>query len=74
VNQIFAAMQSVEAWEQRRRPVEGILLYPAVAEAFRLRSELFGHSFTVTAVDLSRNWREIETQLLTIIGVPCSPA
>jgi 5-methylcytosine-specific restriction enzyme subunit McrC len=71
VNQIFAYMQNVEAWDHSRRPVEGILLYPAVAEPFHLRWTLFGHHFAAAAVDLSRNWMEIESQLLELVDVPC---
>jgi 5-methylcytosine-specific restriction enzyme subunit McrC len=71
VNQLFAYMQNVEAWDHSRHPVEGVLLYPAVAGAFRLEWRLFGHSFTVAAVDLSKNWQGIERQLLEIVDIAC---
>jgi 5-methylcytosine-specific restriction enzyme subunit McrC len=69
VNQAFAYMQNVEAWDLSSRPVEGILLYPAVTDSFLLKWRLFGHSFTAAAVDLNKSWLEIETQLLQLVGV-----
>jgi 5-methylcytosine-specific restriction enzyme subunit McrC len=69
VNQIFAYMQNVEARDHSRRPVEGILLYPATTGGFCLKWTLFGHPLTSAAVDLSKTWSEIEGELLLLIGL-----
>jgi 5-methylcytosine-specific restriction enzyme subunit McrC len=70
VNQAFAYMQNVEAKDKGTRKVEGMLLYPAVTDSFCLKWTLFGKSLTSAAVDLRNNWRQIESELLSFIGVP----
>lgn len=71
VHQIFSYMQNVKAWDSKKRTVEGILLYAAVSQPSYQGWTLFGHSFTAAAVNLNcENWRDIEKQMLQLIGAP----
>jgi len=69
VNQMFAYMQNVAARDNRQRPVNGIILYAGVADWFPQDWKLFGHTVRVASVDLSKGWQDIESRLLSIIGI-----
>ena len=70
VNQILAYMQNIVAREtEKQRQVDGILLYAAPAGGFPPPQEwtLFGHRLRVASLDLSKEWTEIEKELLSVI-------
>jgi 5-methylcytosine-specific restriction enzyme subunit McrC len=69
LNQMFAYMENVAARDSRRRQVGGVILYAAVSSAFQQDWRLFGHDLRVAAVDLSKDWMDIEKSLLSIIGI-----
>jgi 5-methylcytosine-specific restriction enzyme subunit McrC len=73
LNQMFAYMQNLAASDDRRRQVNGVILYAAVSGEFQQDWTLFGHNLRVAGVDLSNDWRQIEKSLLSIIGIN-SPA
>jgi 5-methylcytosine-specific restriction enzyme subunit McrC len=70
LNQIFAYMQNIAAADRQGRPVEGILLYAGAPAPFIYDWRLFGAKLRTAAVDLSRDWQEIDRQLLEIIEIP----
>jgi 5-methylcytosine-specific restriction enzyme subunit McrC len=73
LNQMFAYMQNLAARDDRRRQVNGVILYAAVSGEFQQDWTLFGHNLRVAGVDLSNDWRLIEKSLLSVIGIN-SPA
>jgi 5-methylcytosine-specific restriction enzyme subunit McrC len=72
VNQMFAYMKNVEARDHKERTVRGVLLYAAVAGSFCWDWTLFGYPLRVAAVDLGREWQEIEDQLLLLLDFDCT--
>jgi 5-methylcytosine-specific restriction enzyme subunit McrC len=68
LNQMFAYMENLAARDSRRRQVGGVILYAAVSGAFQQDWRLFGHDLRVAAVDLSKDWMDIEKSLLSVIG------
>jgi len=68
LNQMFAYMQNLAARDDRRRRVDGVILYAAVSGAFQQDWILFGHKLRVAGVDLSMDWAQIEQSLLSVIG------
>jgi 5-methylcytosine-specific restriction enzyme subunit McrC len=69
LNQMFAYMQNVAARDDRRRQVNGVILYAAISGAFFQDWKLFGHNLRVAGVDLSKDWMEIQNSLLSVIGI-----
>jgi 5-methylcytosine-specific restriction enzyme subunit McrC len=69
LNQIFAYMQNLAARDDRRRHVDGVILYAAVSGAFCQDWKLFRHNLRVAGVDLSKDWMHIENSLLSVIGI-----
>jgi 5-methylcytosine-specific restriction enzyme subunit McrC len=49
------------------RELSGVLIYPVVGEKIRLHYELLGVPVTVATVDLSAEWREIDSELKRLI-------
>ena len=47
---------------------EGWLLYAAVDQDFDFRIEILGRRFRVCSIDLSQDWKEIEKDLLLMVG------
>jgi 5-methylcytosine-specific restriction enzyme subunit McrC len=69
LNQIFAYMQNIEAKDHQRHQIDGVILYAAVTGEFLQDWTLFGHNLRVAAVDLSKDWMQIEKKLLSVIGI-----
>ncbi len=69
LNQMFAYMQNLAARDDRRRRVDGVILYAALSGAFQQDWTLFGHNLRVAGVDLSMDWIQIENSLLLLIGI-----
>ena len=67
VNQVFAYMQNIAAKDKLNRPVDGMLLYAAVSGAFSLEWHFFGRGLKAVSLDLSKDWRDIESQLLSFL-------
>ena len=66
--QLYAYLNSYLAHWAAGREVEGMLLYPAVDRRLRLDYEIDGFRVQVCTVDLGRKWREIEEELLNVVG------
>jgi len=49
------------------RELSGVLLYPTASHSLDLRYELHGHHVRVFTLDLNRDWREIEKDLLGLL-------
>ena len=64
--QLFAYVRNAEALGGKWQTCEGVLLYPAVGEQFRFEYELAGHRIRFCSVDLAREWRVIQKELLEI--------
>jgi len=69
LNQMFAYLQNVAARDERRRTIDGLILYAAVSGEFLQDWKLFGHSLRIAGVDLSRDWADIERILLSVITI-----
>jgi len=48
--------------------VEGMLLYPAIGEEFAYSMVLNGHRLGLRSVNLNLDWKEVERQLMGILG------
>ena len=70
INQVFAYVQNLEWKKGWQSSLTGVLLYAGVGDGFCLKWTLFGRPLIVAAVDLSKQWFEIEKQLLTLVGLP----
>jgi 5-methylcytosine-specific restriction enzyme subunit McrC len=55
------------------RPVEGMLLYPAVGTPFRFDYVLNGRVVRVVSLDLAQEWEGIHVNLLSLVGQNPSP-
>jgi 5-methylcytosine-specific restriction enzyme subunit McrC len=74
LNQMFVYMQNLVARDDRRRQVDGVILYAAVSGStvsgtFCQDWKLFGHNLRVAGLDLSKDWTHIENSLLSVIGI-----
>ena len=63
--QIMAYLQNYSR-SVGERPVEGLLLYPAVGDDFVLKYDIFGYPVTAAAIDLDQEWSGIERALLNL--------
>ena len=52
---------------RRGRPVSGLLLYPRVGDAVRVDLHLGPFPTTVATIDLSRPWRELVTEMTSVL-------
>lgn len=64
--QLYAYLQNQPA--QPGQALEGILLYPAAAQAVDLRYTLGGHPVRVVTIDLNQPWEGIAADLLTLVS------
>jgi len=64
---VNAYMQNIAAKDKLNRPVDGMLLYAAVSGAFSLEWHFFGRGLKAVSLDLSKDWRDIESQLLSFL-------
>ncbi len=71
--QLYSYLRSFQRSETQRREVEGMLLYPVVDRQLRLDYEIDGFRVQICTVDLSRNWRDIEAELLSLVA-PAFPS
>jgi 5-methylcytosine-specific restriction enzyme subunit McrC len=49
------------------QPVEGLLLYPVVRNAFRFEYRLHGHRMRVATIDLDQPWQGVHRELLGLV-------
>ncbi|SNC77625.1 5-methylcytosine-specific restriction enzyme subunit McrC [Hymenobacter gelipurpurascens] len=68
--QLYAYLQHGQP-AKRLVPLEAILLYPVTVKAYRFGYEVAGtdHKMRVETVNLDQPWREVERELLTVIGL-----
>ncbi|GHC66908.1 5-methylcytosine-specific restriction endonuclease system specificity protein McrC [Roseibacillus persicicus] len=64
--QITAYLRNAER-EKGWSNVEGILLYPAVAQNFRHDLQLDGYRLQIASIDLDQDWTEIHHGLITLL-------
>lgn len=64
--QIYAYLKSQEHQSESHRTATGILLYPTVEHDLSESITIQGHSLSWETVDLSKQWEEIECDLLDI--------
>jgi 5-methylcytosine-specific restriction enzyme subunit McrC len=69
LNQMFAYMQNIEARDERRRRVDGVILYATSLGGPPQVWKMFGHNLKVAGVDLSQDWKDIEKNLRSAIGI-----
>ncbi len=67
--QLYAYLNTYKVHRAAGRIVEGMLLYPTIDHELRLDYEIDGFRVQVCTVDLAREWREIESELLDIVSV-----
>jgi 5-methylcytosine-specific restriction enzyme subunit McrC len=70
VYQIYAYLRSQEQLSESDRRAAGILLYPTAANSLDEAVEVQGHTIYFKTLDLSSNWQDIETRLLSIVSLP----
>jgi 5-methylcytosine-specific restriction enzyme subunit McrC len=70
--QLSTYLAHVKAREPGRE-LSGVLIYPVVGEKIRLKYELLGVPVTIATVDLSAEWREIDSELKGLIR-PTAPS
>jgi 5-methylcytosine-specific restriction enzyme subunit McrC len=51
-----------------RVPLEGMLLYPVVAQELRLSYHLQGHAISINTINLAQPWPQIKQDLLALIA------
>jgi len=61
--QLIAYLKNLQCRGGTDASAEGMLLYPTVKRSLRLEYNLLGHRVRICTVDLSRDWRAIETEL-----------
>ena len=66
--QITAYLRNAQR-EKNWPQVEGILLYPAVAQNFHHDIHLDGYRLQIASIDLDQNWQKIHEQLLTLTEI-----
>lgn len=66
--QLFAYLKNLEANEGQDAQAEGILVYPTVNQSVDVSYNIQGHKVRVFTVDLMRNWKDIEDQLLSLVA------
>tara|TARA_R100001143_G_C3361001_1_gene135698 strand:- start:2294 stop:3349 length:1056 start_codon:yes stop_codon:yes gene_type:complete len=64
--QIFAYMQHIP--NPGNKKIEGVLLYPDVGDSVHATYKWEGQDLTFKTVDLDKEWRNIETELLDLIA------
>jgi 5-methylcytosine-specific restriction enzyme subunit McrC len=67
---LYQLVSYVRNMENRPGPdghAEGMLLYPTTSKALDIGYVIQGHKLRVRTVDLSREWRDIEMELLEIV-------
>jgi 5-methylcytosine-specific restriction enzyme subunit McrC len=47
---------------------EGMLLYPAVDDAFAFDYRLNGHRIAIRSIDLDQHWAQVHADLLGVIA------
>ncbi|RPD46229.1 hypothetical protein DNI29_14585 [Hymenobacter sediminis] len=63
--QLYAYLQNQPIAPEQQ--LEGILLYPAAAQALDVRYSLGGHPVRIITLDLSQPWQQIANELLRLI-------
>lgn len=67
--QLMAYLRNLERRDGTDRYADGLLLYPAVRESLQHDYTMPGHRLQVSTIDLAQPWQQIETDLLTMIGL-----
>jgi 5-methylcytosine-specific restriction enzyme subunit McrC len=70
----MAAYLKNEHMRQADKGLSGMLLYPDVGRSLRLQYQLLGIPVLVATVDLGQEWRDIEAELLDLLGICASAA
>jgi len=65
--QLYSYLRNLEPRGGADAMVEGVLLYPVVDRALRLRYVIGGHALTVQTVNLAASWWEIREELLGVV-------
>jgi 5-methylcytosine-specific restriction enzyme subunit McrC len=68
--QIFSYVKNLEASELTplNKNAEGILLYPQTGNEFNHSYMISGHKISIWTVDLSKEWREIDSRLRQVVS------
>lgn len=68
--QLYSYLRNIENSESHgmNPGCEGILLYPTVNYRLDERYDMLGHNVKVCTVDLSKDWRSIELELLSLLN------
>lgn len=66
--QMFSYLKNLEARGGQDASAEGMLLYPVVGSALRLRYEIGGHTLRVCTLNLARDWKSIRQELLELVS------
>lgn len=67
--QLFAYLKNLEKRGAGYQSCTGILLYPAVQQDLDLNYEIQGHQISIRTIDLNKDWPNIHSKLLTVVGV-----
>lgn len=71
--QLLAYLSNHAAAHPKGPSYEGMLLYPAVNEAFAFDYRLSGHRLMVRSIDLDQPWAQIRSDLLALLKESGSP-
>jgi 5-methylcytosine-specific restriction enzyme subunit McrC len=64
--QLISYLRNMESRSGPDKAAEGMLLYPVTSNPINLGYLIQGHKVRVRTVDLSKDWREIEVDLLKL--------